>query len=102
MFALIPAAARLRAAWLAASLLFHGCGASPAPETPLAAVRAQPEPPRSWVCREIADRFLGLPSAVQDAPGAPAPLAGRWWVRGCELGLKAGAGRQSELTLHLD
>lgn len=68
----------------------------------MAAVRAQPEPPRSWVCREIADRFLGLPSAVQDAPGAPAPLAGRWWVRGCELGLKAGAGRQSELTLHLD
>jgi hypothetical protein len=65
-------------------------------------VRAEPEPPRSWVCREIVDRFLGLPSAAQDDSDAPAALAGRWWVRGCELGLKTEAGRQSELTLHLD
>jgi hypothetical protein len=41
-----------------------------------------------------------LPSAAQDAAGAA--LSGRWWVRGCELGLQSGASGQRELTLHLD
>jgi hypothetical protein len=33
---------------------------------------------------------------------AHAPLAGRWWVRGCELGLKTGLAETRELTVHLD
>jgi hypothetical protein len=40
----------------------------------------------SFVCEQLADRFVGLP-AVSTADGAagsrPAPLVGRWWLRTC-------------------
>lgn len=68
---------------LSVTLLVVGC----AP-----AVASHPEaalPPRtvddSFVCERLADRFVGLP-AVSNPAGVtsrPAPLVGRWWLRGC-------------------
>jgi hypothetical protein len=42
----------------------------------------------SLLCRSLADRFVGLPSVDRrwsnaQTPTAPAPSAGRWWVRQC-------------------
>jgi hypothetical protein len=95
-------AARQRAAALVVSLLAHACSEARAPRAPTRAIRQRTEEPSSWVCRKLVDRFLGLPATAQGADGTPAPLAGCWWVRGCELGLARGPANEKELTLHLD
>jgi hypothetical protein len=72
-----------RASHLSLALLVIGCAPAVAshPETPLAP-RAVDD---SFICEQLADRFVGLPavSGVEGAAKRPAPLVGRWWLRTC-------------------
>ena len=87
---------------LCAAVVLSACGERPAPKVPLRADSASKNP-TNWVCRGLVDRFLGLPSAtVKGASGTTAPLAGRWWVRGCELDLARDVVGKKELQIHLD
>jgi hypothetical protein len=95
-------AARRAAAALLAGLLAHACTGERAPSFPERAALPRKEQPSSWVCRQLADRFLGLPSTAQGDEATPAPLAGCWWVRGCQLGLAQGLSSEKELTLQLE
>ena len=75
---------RTRPAHLSIPLLAIGCASALAshPETAALKPRAVDD---SFVCEQLADRFVGLP-AVSTAGGAasrPAPLVGRWWLRTC-------------------
>jgi hypothetical protein len=74
---------------LALALLGVGCARQAAPSALApSALRASDG---STVCEGLVDRFVGLP-AMQDSSGgsmAPAPLAGRWWVRNCATSLHA-------------
>jgi hypothetical protein len=72
-----------RPAQLSITLLLIGCAPTVAshPEAALAP-RAIDD---SFVCEQLADRFVGLPaisSAEADAK-RPSPLVGRWWLRAC-------------------
>jgi hypothetical protein len=82
------------ALWLA--LLGAGCAQQAVPAA------LAPTPPRasdgSTVCEGLIDRFVGLPAMhdSSESPAAPAPLAGRWWVRNCSTSLR---GRELHVRL---
>lgn len=86
---------RPRLAQASLALCLIGCApaiASP-PET---ALTARPVDD-TFICEHLADRFVGLP-AVSDGEAAarPAPLVGRWWLKGCSA-----TGERDELLLRL-
>jgi hypothetical protein len=88
------------AACLALAATVASCGAAPAAETPPPAI-STPSGSSNWVCRGLAGHFLGLPAAAPEGEG-PAPVTGRWWLRGCELGLIRGLAGRKELQIHLE
>jgi len=82
--------------YLLLALLVGGCAPALAthPETALVP-RAVDD---SFVCKHLADRFVGLPAGL-NANGAelrPTPLVGRWWVRTC-----SSTGERDELRVRL-
>jgi hypothetical protein len=87
---------------LAAGSLLTACANAREPKAPASPVILQSKTSNNWVCRGLMNRFLGLPSAATDDAKAPAPLAGRWWIRGCELGLTASLAGKKELLVHLE
>lgn len=91
----------LSMALLAVSGVLAGCTGTRPAESP-AAVASEPARSTNWVCRGLVDRFLGLPGVAARSAPSPAPVVGRWWVRGCELRLTRGGAPKKELEVHLE
>jgi hypothetical protein len=89
-----------RAALLAVASALAACTEPPPPKAPAPEVQDGAHP--NWVCRGLIGHFLGLPSSAESGAGELAPVAGCWWVRGCELGLTRSHAGQQELEVHLE
>lgn len=85
-----------RASVLALALLGAGCARQAAPAALVPTVPRASD--GSTVCEGLIDRFVGLPAMQDSSDGAaaPAPLAGRWWVRNCSSSLH---GRELQVRL---
>ena len=75
---------RTRPAYLSIALLGASCAPVVATHPETAVTRRSVDD--SFVCEQLADRFVGLPAMSEKGQGSasqPSPLVGRWWLRTC-------------------